>query len=846
MARVFSATLRPEMRWKPHHGSLRRALPGGALALGLGLALGGASLWRRAGGEPAATPSVPPPTSAPDRDSTVGSGPSTEAPGSGDADGAAGPAGGRPDADEVVLLDLSAHPERLERRGPADARAVDFGTGDGAGLHLGGWQTGAGAQAAVLPGGRTVSVVPGVVARLFLPPGLATEGGLALALTAAAPGARSRGNATLYLDDRTVGYVHLPADGAFGTVRTTLPGDRLAGAGPHVLSIRVPRTGEVPGIGRAGLLLDRLVLAPLPGVPEAEGDGDRRSPGGQGSAGPSEAAAPPHDVGPQLPLRDGDAIRLAPGSGVRVTLSLPPGGGRLQGRLAGPGARALRVTVGLEPVGGDPPTRGRVDLPPSRPGPFDRRLPGRADRLTLVDLALPEDAPGPVRVVRPKVLVRTQEASVAAPPPRTWRHLVVVLCDTLRADALRLYAPESRVRTPALDRLGRAAATVVGARAPENWTKPSVASLLSGLMPWEHGAQDGDSVVPASAKLLSERLEGAGFHTGAFIANGYVSGKFGFERGWTTWRNYIREGRRTPARFVARDVLEWLDARPEGERFFLYVHTIDPHVPYIVPDEDLAAYDARPYAGPVDFQRDRLLLEKVKTGRVRLSDRDRERLRALYDAEISYHDHHLATVLEALDRRGLREDTVVVFTSDHGEEFFEHGSVGHGHSVFEELLRVPLVIRLPGLTDRGLRLDDGAVGLADVAPTVLDALGLPIPGELSGRSLLPRLRGERPTAPPYTVSAFMRGWRAVVEGHLKLVQRTTRETRLYDLRADPGETRDLAAERPLAVAHLRRLLGQGLGSERVHAPATTAIDPATAAQLRALGYTDDFRRPGSP
>jgi len=735
-----------------------------------------------------------------------------------------------------LVLDVTADPARLRRLGLVDGgRWFDLGTGEGAGLHLGGWQTGTGHRRAVLPGGRAVAVAPGVVARLVLPAELAATDH-EVTLVAAVPGSRGAGQATVYVDDETIDHVRFPADGGFGGVRVTVPGERLAAPGPHVLSIRVPRVGRVDGVGQAGILLDQLGIVPLPAAPGDALD-EPAEPRVDGRPDPSSTPLPP--------LVDGDAaVRLAPGAALAFVAPLGATGGWLRARTDDPGLARLAVEATVE-GSGPPSLSDAVGAGPD--GVVAWAIPGSegAAHLTTVTLRWPADALAELRlrglrVTAPEAADGADGSpSPADPTPPRWRNAVVILCDTLRADALQAIDPTSRVKTPSVDRLAAGAATFLAAHAQENWTKPSVATLLSGLLPWEHGAQDGDSVVPRSARLLSERLRDAGFHTGAFIANGYVSDKFGFERGWSTWRNYIREGRRTPARFVARDVLAWLDERPPDARFFLYVHTIDPHVPYIVPDEDLAQYDPDPYAGPVDFGKDRDLLGRIKTGKLAVNARDRRRLRALYDAEISYHDHHLATILEALDRRGLAEETIVVFTSDHGEEFFDHGSVGHGHSVYEELLRVPLMIRLPGWTDGGFRTAEVA-GLVDVAPTLFDGLGLPIPDDLSGRSLLPGLRGEAPAAPPVAVSAFMNGWRSAVEGPRKLVQRTLQETRLYDLASDPGETRNLAAERPVAVDHLRWVLGRSLTGEVRTAP-STVIDPATAAQLRALGYAADFR-----
>ena len=387
--------------------------------------------------------------------------------------------------------------------------------------------------------------------------------------------------------------------------------------------------------------------------------------------------------------------------------------------------------------------------------------------------------------------------------------------DTVRADKLRPFNPETRVRTPGLDAWAARAAVFTQARTQENWTKPSVATLLTGLYPWQHTATSDAAVLPESAQMLSERLGAEGFHTAAFICNGYVSDAFGFRQGWRSWRNYIREGRRTQARFVAADVLEWLDARDTEAPFFLYVHTIDPHVPYIPPPELLAEYDPEPYEGPIDFTRDRGLLEKIKSNRLHPNARDRAHLEALYDGEITYHDTHFASILQGLERRGLMDDTLIAFTADHGEEFFDHASVGHGHSLYEELLHVPLVLYVPGVAP--VRVDEPAA-LADLVPTVLDALRLPPDAELPGRSLLSPMRGQHVQAPVASVAGFMEGWRALAVGRYKLIQRTHRTAMVFDLEADPPRTPRHQRRASSALALPPRPAGLGAVGAHERAP----------------------------
>jgi arylsulfatase A-like enzyme len=187
-------------------------------------------------------------------------------------------------------------------------------------------------------------------------------------------------------------------------------------------------------------------------------------------------------------------------------------------------------------------------------------------------------------------------------------------------------------------------------------------------------------------------------------------------------------------------------------------------------------------------------------------------------------------------------------TADHGEEFWDHGSVGHGHSLYDELLHVPLLMRVPGVTHAGDRVKTN-VGLVDVAPTILDALGIDPPETMTGRTFLPELQGAVADAPRTTVSGFMEGARSLAVGRYKLVQREFTQPSLYDTRLDPLETRDISNEKPLTLAYLRGLLGLAITPQSgraprepiVHDAVETQIDDNTEQQLRALGYVGSSR-----
>ncbi|HKU40959.1 MAG TPA: sulfatase, partial [Polyangiales bacterium] len=680
------------------------------------------------------------------------------------------------------------------RRG--DTQVFDFGEPGDAKYTFGAWQT---LDADEPLSGERALVVRGKNAKLFLPldnPDMQSGSRMSLRARSFTPTTLS-----LYVAGKKVGERKLGGD-AFENFHWKL-GPHVLRPGDNALELRVAKSGPREGGGNAGFALDFIVLS---------------------AASSSDPILPPPAASELAP--GPDRLHLPAGVTLGYTVEVPRGA-ELHASASSDAPALLRVTAARD---GRPRTElasiqlnGGAAAQPIRI-PL-AALGGELAQLELrvTDGAVDLDKPAVVEPARPSAYER-----------KPIKNVVIMLIDTLRADKLKPYNPQTRVRTPGLLRFLEDAVTMRDSRTQECWTKPSIATLLSSLFPWQHNAYSDDSKVPESVELLPEYFNKRGYRTAAFIANGYVSDKFGFKQGWDDYRNYIRENRRSIAQEVAGDVLAWLDGRPQNKPFFLYVHTIDPHVPYRPPKSFLSMYDPDPYSGPVDFSRTNELLEQIKIGKLPLNDRDKVRLQALYDGEISYHDVHFAAILDGLDKRGLRDDTMVVVTADHGEEFWDHGSVGHGHSVYDELLHIPMMVRIPGLTE-GNAVLRGDVGLVDVAPTILDAMGLPIPEAMSGRSFLPELRGDGPAAPRATASQFMTGVRSLATGRWKLLQNGLANAQLYDLERDPHETQNLVAERPLALRHTRSLLGLTLARSsqtqraRVYKREKTTIDSETEA-----------------
>jgi arylsulfatase A-like enzyme len=469
-----------------------------------------------------------------------------------------------------------------------------------------------------------------------------------------------------------------------------------------------------------------------------------------------------------------------------------------------------------------------------------------AGEIVRVDLRTESRGSGRLAWSSPRVLI----------PARPERHLepaknvVVLVIDTLRADKLRPFNPKTRVKTPVIDQFALEGVVFELAQSPENWTKPAVASILTGLHPQTHQQKTGDAALPSSAELLSEHLKRQGFATGSFIANGYVSDRFGFDQGWDHYTNFIREGKSTEAKDVFEEAGSWIEGHKDG-RFFAYIQTIDPHVPYDPPAQYLQMYDPMEYVGQIKPRMTGELLEKAKRTppQVVFDARDKQRLKALYDGEISKHDHFFGLFLERLARLGLADDTLVVVTSDHGEEFDDHGSWGHGHSVYQELLHVPLVFRLPSRLPAGTRVPN-AVSTLDVSATVTDLLGVPGMAHNEGHTLVGLMLGEAPARPTVSFSDFQDDRRVITTGRWKLALRANLSSTMFDLLSDPAEQKPLdVSVSSIGRRYARTLLGQFLGAtdrgdwlsaeqkggtklEREDAE----MDDTIRDQLRALGY----------
>jgi arylsulfatase A-like enzyme len=416
------------------------------------------------------------------------------------------------------------------------------------------------------------------------------------------------------------------------------------------------------------------------------------------------------------------------------------------------------------------------------------------------------------------------DPTVVAPEPtgRRFRNAILISLDTLRPDHLGCYGYH-RPTSPTIDAVLAGRGTLFE-RAYTHFpgTAGSHMTLMTSLLPCVHGLLGGGPISNqkprADVHLLSELLRSAGYRTAAFTEDGYVTAGTGFARGFDTFVERTTKTinvYRGQADATLRDALAWIRTQGDGP-WFTFVHTYQVHHPYTPPPGYL----------------DEILADEDVAADAPLSA-------ALYDGEIRYTDDLLAEFLAGVDAIPGGSETLIVVIADHGEQFGEHGYHFHGNSLYDVLLHVPLIVRAPGLVPAGRRVA-APVGLIDVAPTVLDLLGLPPPSWTQGRSLVPLLAdgGSLPPSKLYANLPLL-NLVAIRSGNLKwIINQQTGASMVFDIVRDPGEMHELS-ETTSAVPLLREYEAACAAPPPPPAPAETEpVDPAVQEKLKALGYID--------
>lgn len=434
-----------------------------------------------------------------------------------------------------------------------------------------------------------------------------------------------------------------------------------------------------------------------------------------------------------------------------------------------------------------------------------------------------------------------------SPPPPP--DIVVIVVDALRTDALGCYG-SSLGQTPTIDALARRGARFDRALSTSSWTVPAVASLVTGLWSHQHGVEQG-TVRHGEAfrqprlgdryQTVAERLHEAGYFTAAAMANVHLTEPLGFAQGfelfhaagWGTSRDVLRWVEEHRERLIRRD-------RPR----LLWFHLFDPHHPYR-PRQPWFSQALDHAGGAPALERPgalawhlagRSMAELEARDDLDPDDQGLRVMRAAYLSEVALVDQTIATLLERLE---LGDDALVVVTADHGEEFRDHGRLGHRQSLYAEVVRVPLIIALPGRRQGGQVFDE-PVSIVDIFPTLLELSGLPRSQALPGVSLLQQGRLVAPPRRPLLSTLRAAGYdlRSQALGPLRLIVDGQGQAELFNERSDPSDRVDLARERPAEVAALRRQLEAGLAAPATPEVSESAVSDEVLEQLRHLGYLD--------
>jgi len=425
------------------------------------------------------------------------------------------------------------------------------------------------------------------------------------------------------------------------------------------------------------------------------------------------------------------------------------------------------------------------------------------------------------------------DTAAAAPVLADKPCVLLISIDTQRADGVGAYGSE-RATTPFIDSLAAEGIVFTRGYSTSAWTVPALASMLSSSLPEQHGMHqralpDGLrwTVLGDALPSIAEEFQKNGYRTFGLTANFGLPADRGFGRGFDRYRCVGAAGVEG-----LRPVLdEWLPDIRAAERWFVWLHLFDPHAPY----EAREPWIGQLWKGPRFADLENMAVNAYTERAPKLGEARMDYIRALYDSEIRHADAYVRRVYRSLPQA---KDAIVLYTADHGEEFLEHSGTGHGHTLYEELVRVPFILRLPGGRFGGTRLE-APVSLIDVLPTLLGVAGLEVPPNAMGLNLI---GPDGPTVPDGRVVVAQlesqRTLRAVTDGRWKWIQDGTDPQlgELYDLEADPGERRESRSAAPETVTRLAALLRETLQARPSALGSTTPISPEQLEALKALGY----------
>jgi arylsulfatase A-like enzyme len=497
--------------------------------------------------------------------------------------------------------------------------------------------------------------------------------------------------------------------------------------------------------------------------------------------GPRESTALPEEetaLARALGRTSGDDLLLPDGGGLDYYVT-PVKGLRLRGEV-----RGGKAAISAQLDGGTPKQLAVSDKLDVSLDAYDGKavrlmLRGQGASVQLVGAGLVGAKPGPaLKIKKP-------------------RYVVFWLIDALRADKLDFYGRRGNdkpaVKTPNLSALASEGVVFDPFVVPSNESKAGHASYWTGTYPAIHRVLHRPDKLRESHLTIAELFRDAGYSTAAFVSNGFISKRWNYHQGFQSLVNFIREDKPNSAKAVVNAAIPWINRHKAGP-FYLYLGTSDTHVTYRVHKRFIKDYDKGPYRGPYRRYLSGESLGKIKQRKRPPPPRERDRIEAIYDNEAAFNDHHFGRLVAHLKKLGIHDQTLYIVNSDHGEEFWEHGSCGHGHNLHRELVSVPFVLRLPGVLPAG-KVTTGHDGV-DLLPTLMALMGVKPPEEVQGESLLPYLGAS--SAYPGAMVASDAAWSYTLEiGHAKVIMRSRVAIDVYDLTRDPVEKRDLFKTHPV-------------------------------------------------
>lgn len=697
---------------------------------------------------------------------------------------------------------------------------IDFGTGDQHKYTRGGFLTGWGDNHATKVEGHTVTA--GDIIETSATLTVVTRGDpkeLVMRVSSAVPEQR----VTVSVDGKAVGDAAVPK--TWATVRLALPAKILAPGRHHVeLSFARSAPADTPVAAMDWMWLaaqagKTAVVIPR-GIPLRVGNRPRRALFSPGSRAYSF----------YLQVPEGAKLAFHYGAGKRTLFSVTAEtiDGKIH-RLFGTRAKAGAWQPAV------------IDLAP---------VAGKTVRLELRT----EGSHGKAGWADPTLLVPKSSLPARRTLTRRPQNVIVIAIDTARFDAFGPFGGHdpfsgNAIAMPAYNALASTSTVFTTAYDAENWTKPSVTSMLSGLYPSTHTARTAKAMVPEDVRFISQDLHDAGLTTALFTANAVVSDTFAFNRGFDTFVNNSRgeAAARGDAMHLYQEATAWLDGHHDAP-FFLWIQPVDPHTTYSVDQKYWSKYFDGTYSGyigPTFEEPEQFALSRNAS---LAHDRDRAFIRALYYGEISSHDEFMGKFLDEVKKLGLYKNTLIVITNDHGEELGDHGRWGHGWTLYDELVRSPLIMHFPPVFPPGKKVS-AVVETVDLSPTILDVLGKKPLADAEGMSFLSLVSGRPGHLRPYYAIVHGRGdGRAVRVGPWKLMDGDTRWHALYNIADDPREQHDRLGKVPLAERMCEVYLGEGLATldkkqrqkdsaiRRRFSASEAKLDPEMRKKLDALGY----------